>query len=249
MRIINGPPAPPKEQDEISANGYRKVHRFGYGVPDGCGFPLSLKLDKPKQEVRWESINQEADMVLQFYESSGFNRRRARRASMMTPRIVFISPDPGRDRFLRFGHSIPLRKYTSELFIDSPESADMCTSETRRHLRWNASMEDVRHLVSSFNATGEEFSLSMSTRSLRRLKQDHKPICFRRNSLNIDWDQSTLKDMLRRDYQYKLDLIRHSNSSDQNRLNCSPSSRDSAISLTSGDNSIIPSTYCKIFIA
>lgn len=35
--------------DPMSATGYRVVHRFGHGIPDGCSVPLSLKSEEERR--------------------------------------------------------------------------------------------------------------------------------------------------------------------------------------------------------
>lgn len=37
--------------DFLSSAGYRVVHRFGQGIPDGCSIPLSLKSQEEKLKV------------------------------------------------------------------------------------------------------------------------------------------------------------------------------------------------------
>ena len=208
---------------DSSPNGLHSVNRFGEGVSDGCSVSLSLKSkgkdfgDVFYKPLEWNDIIEEADQVLCQYEKLGQNTtRRARRGSLLQPRIIFLSPHPEIEfeRILQSANCLPLRTWTSELFLDSKESSELLDSETKRNLKWNISLEDFRHLLSPELSHFGNDVYSMMVEAKRRLsicppQAVSKPIPFRRNSCNGEvWSPIGPNQQQKNSYDKKLGVFR-----------------------------------------
>jgi hypothetical protein len=211
-------------ETEISQNGFRVVNRFGEGVPDGCNISLSLAAkgrsfgDVFKKPLEWNDIIEEADEALFQYENSGKRRSKmARRGSLLQPRFIFLSPHPEvrYERVLQSANCLPLREWTSELFLDSKESSELLDSETKRNLKWNASVEDFRHLLSpELSHFGNDvYSMIVQARRRQSLcppRYESKPTHFRRKSYHNGEIWAPIKPNTHKkdDYEEKINIIR-----------------------------------------
>lgn len=209
---------------EISENGFRVVNRFGEGVPDGCNISLSLAAkgrsfgDVFKKPLEWNDIIEEADEALFQYENCGKKRSKmGRRGSLLQPRFLFLSPHPEvrYERVLQSANCLPLREWTSELFLDSKESSELLDSETKRNLKWNASVEDFRHLLSpELSHFGNDvYSMIVQARRRQSLcppRYESKPTHFRRQSYHNGqiWAPIKPNEHKKDDYEEKINIIR-----------------------------------------
>ena len=214
-----------KKKIDISSNGLHSVNRFGDGVADGCAVSLSLSSkgrdfgDVFKKSLEWSDIIEEADQVLNEYENFGKKSKgMARRGSLLQPRFIFLSPHPemSYERVLQRANCLPLRTWTSELFLDSKESSELLDSETKCNLRWNASVEDFRHLLSPELSHFGTDVYSMMIQAKRRLslcppQSNAQPIPFRRNSFRNGeiWTPIDPNKHQKKDYDKKLEVIQN----------------------------------------
>ena len=213
-----------RKATDNSLNGLHQVNRFGEGISDGCSVSLNLKSkgkdfgDVFQRSLEWNDIIEEADQVLFEYENLGKkSTRRTRRGSLLQPRIIFLSPHPeaAYERVLQSANCLPLRTWTSELFLCSKESAQLLDSETKRNLQWNTSVEDFRHLLSPELSHFGNDVYSMMIEAKRRLslcppQAEATPLPFRRNSYRDGevWQPIDPNKHQKKDYVKKLGVIR-----------------------------------------
>lgn len=214
------------QQNDISSNNYKVVNRFGDGVLDGCGITLSLPADGRdvarfiSKELEWDEIVQEADDTLDRFDS--IRRKQgnfaARRGSIFQPRIMFVSPQPEKsfDKICQTANCLPLREWTSELFLQSKESLQLLDIEEKRNLKWNVSVEDFRHLLSpELSHFGSDLN-SVLINAKRRFSvfspgpnTVSEQFKFRRSSFrNNVWSPQDTVSNKKKDYKKRLQKIR-----------------------------------------
>lgn len=97
----------------------------------------SEKAEEARVESDWKKIEQAAEEFINRISGSQLA------ASSLRKRQLFLlapHPDTGWDRVWQAGHTLPLRKWTSELFLQSRSSSTLLSAETRSNLKWNASL-------------------------------------------------------------------------------------------------------------
>lgn len=206
------------------------ISRFGAEKLDNCKTKLSLPFNAkdvikrlPAKKKTWDEIMQEADDILSVFETSGKIKRMGRRGSLFQPRFVFITPchESGWLNKVTTAHCLPLRKWTSEVFLESKEAQELLDANTKRNLKWNTSVEDFRHL---FSADLSHFGTDLN--SLLVQTQRRQSICppiiatetinFRRNSYfggMIPWKPLKADEKRKREYSDRLTVLHHQRSS------------------------------------
>lgn len=110
--------------DTITANGFRRIRRFGYDVADGCGFPLSLRREADPEADGVSTLKRHKSWTEILGEASDYLRKQSvGTAKIAINQLYEVCPCPEVE-FASMAGRLPFRRWNSELRMSSVRLRD-----------------------------------------------------------------------------------------------------------------------------
>lgn len=208
-------------------NQSQTINRFGEGISDGCLVGLNLpKLFTKEQQVktREELLKYADDFLDNLANLQRINRVNSnRRGSVFQPQHLLLKTNLSKgcpEKFFFSNLNLPLREWSSELFIGPTSSDELLDLEYRINIVNNISMKDLTCMLYPDLKFNFEFMTESDQRYIlavsKRRRQSLVPPCFESKNLSFRrqsyaggelWSPDVEKNNQKKIYQQKLALI------------------------------------------